>query len=120
MDRNEFEIIFLDDRDESGFITGDQPIVNLMGTGDGRETTELVLYYPLGPDLSCLVVPKEYKLRSSSIPHEVVKELNDRVAWESENFLVANSDGVLQRIVSQPSLTIPTVARILDSLVKTS
>ena len=46
VDRNEFEIIFLDDRNESGFITGDQPIVNLMGSGDGKETTELALYYP--------------------------------------------------------------------------
>lgn len=120
VDRKEFDIVFLDDRDAVGFITGDQPVVNLMGTGYGRETTELALYYPLGPGLSCLVVPREYNLRSTSIPRAIVKKLNNRVAWESRSFLVANSNGVLQRIVSNPSLTRPPVGSILDSLVKMS
>ncbi len=120
VDRNEFDIVFLDDRDEAGFITGDQPIVNLMGTGDGREVTQLALYYPLGPVLSCLVVPREYKLRSSSIPRAIVKELNDLIAWKSRDFLVANSISVLQHIVSKPSLTGSPAGRIFDSLVKTS
>ena len=77
VDRFEFDIIFLDDRNGVGFITGDQPIVNLMGTGDGTETTELVLYYPLGPDLSCLVVPREHGLCSVASSGEVVEALND-------------------------------------------
>ena len=119
VDRNEFEIIFLDDSDEAGFITGDQPVVNLMGAEGGRETTELALYYPLGPDLSCLVVPRECKLRSAGIPRSIVEELNDLIAWESRNFLVANSIGALQSIVSNPSSTEPSARRILDSLVKT-
>ena len=119
VDRNEFEIIFLDDTDEAGFITGDQPLVNLMGARDGRETTELALYYPLGPDLSCIVVPKECTFRSAGIPRAVVEELNDLIAWESRNFLVAKSVGALERIVSKQSSTRPSTRGILDSLVKT-
>ena len=118
VDRNEFDIIFLDDRDDVGFITGDQPVVNLMGTGDSRKTTELALYYPLAPDLSCLVVPRERKLHSLDIHGAIVEELNDLVAWESSSFLVASSNGILERIGSRPSLTRPLGCRILDSLVK--
>ncbi len=118
VDRNEFDIIFLDDRDDVGFITGDQPVVNLMDTGDSRKTTELALYYPLAPDLSCLVVPRERKRHSLDIPGAIVEELNDLVAWESSSFLVASSNGILERIGSRPSLTRPLGCRILDSLVK--
>ena len=120
VDRNQFDIVFLDDGDDVGFITGDQPVVNLLGTGDGSETTELALYYPLSPSLSCLVVPKELKLRSVDIPGEILKELNDLIAWESRSFWVASSNGILQHIVSKPSLTRPPARRILDCLVKTS
>ena len=57
VDRNQFDIVFLDAGDDRGFITGDQPVVNLLGTGDGSETTELALYYPLSPSLSCFDLP---------------------------------------------------------------
>lgn len=120
VDRSEFDIVFLDDRDRVGFITGDQPVVNLLGTGDGSETTELILYYPLSPCLSCLVVPKECRLRPVDIPGHIVDDLNDFIAWESRNFWVANSNRTLQRIVSKPSLARPLGRCIVDSLVKLS
>ena len=119
-DRNEFDIAFFDDIDEVGFITGDQPVVNLMGTGDGRETTELALYYPLSPCVSCLVVPKEFRQHSVSIPGEIVYKLNDLIAWESSNFWVANSDGVLQQIVLNPPVARPESGQVLDLLLKES
>ena len=115
-DRDEFDIVFLDDTEGVGFITGDQPIVNLMGTGDSRETTELVLYYPLTPDLSCLVVPKEHNLCSVQISGGVVDTLNDIVAWESRNFLVAKSNRNLESVISRQSSTKPPGRDILDSL----
>ena len=120
VDRKQFDIVFLDDGDDAGFITGDQPVVNLLGSGDGSETTALALYYPLSPSLSCLVVPKEYKLHSVDIPGEILKELNDLIAWESTSFWVASSNRILQHIVSNRSLTRPPAGRILDFLVKTS
>ena len=89
--------------------------MNLLGTEDNRETTELTLYYPLSPSLSCLISPKEYGICSADIPSEVVEELNDLIAWESNDFLVANSDRVLQHIVKKPRLTRPPTCRILDS-----
>ena len=120
VDRNNFNIIFLDDRDGVGFVTGDQPIINLMATGAGRETTELTMYYPLTPNLSCLVAPRESKLCSVDIPGPFVGEFNDLVAWESRNFLIANSKGILQNTLRRTSLTRPAARQIIDSLAKTS
>lgn len=120
VDRNEFDIAFLDDRYDVGFITGDQPVVNLLGTGDSRETTELALSFPVSPDISCLVVPRDYEVHSAVIPGNVVEELNDLVAWESKDFLVAKSNKRLQTIVSRSSSTRPSGRKILESVVKAS
>ena len=118
MDRNEFDLVFLTAADDVGFITGDQPIVNLMGTGDSQETTELILYYPLKPDLACLVVPKEYNLHCVQISGEAVEALNDVVAWESRNFLVATSKEILEHAIDRQSSTRPSGFDILNSLVE--
>ncbi len=116
-DRNRVDFIFLDNRNALKFITGDQPVVNLMGTGDSNETTELALYYPLTPNLSCLVSPREYKLSSADISSAIVRELNDLIAWESHQFLIANSDTVLQCVLGEPPLSRPSPRCILDTLV---
>ena len=118
MDRNELDIIFLENSEDLGFITGDQPVVNLMGTGDDSEPTELALYYPLSPDLSCLVSPKEYRLCSANISNTTVEELNHFMARKSKHSLVANSNRALQHIVSKSSPTRLPTYRILDSLAK--
>ena len=118
VDRNQFDIIFLESRDGREFITGDQPIVNLLGTEDGSPPTDLVLYYPLSPVLSCLLSPKEYGLRGGDIPCAIVQELNELIARASKQFLVARSDTVLHQILNKPSLKRPATRDILDFLVK--
>ena len=116
VDRNEFEIVFLESRGDARFVTGDQPIVNILGTGDSRATTELAFYYPLSPRLACLISPIEYGLISREIPNEIVEELNDLIAWESNEFLVANSEEALQRIVTKPPSSRPPARHLLDLL----
>ncbi len=118
VDRNEFDIIFTESWDGVRFITGDQPVVNVMGNGYDGETTELALYYPLSPDLSCLVSPKEYRLDSAKVPDEIVQDLNDFIAWRSKRFLVADSNSELQRVASKPPLHNPPTRRIVESLVR--
>ena len=111
VDRKEFDIVFEENKCDLGFITGDQPVVNLLGTGDGSETKELAFYYPLSPQLSCVLAPKTYRLRSGSISSDIVQELNALIAWESKQFLVANADTDLPSLTS-PSR--PSTGRILD------
>ena len=120
VDRNEFDIIFLESKGNIEFITGDQPVVNLLGTGDGSETTELALYYPISPVLACLLVPSNLKLSATDIPDAIVKQFNDLIAWESRHFLVASSDRVLQGILSKPSSQNRPSLTILDFLVEIS
>ena len=115
VDRKEFEIVFVENRCDLGFITGDQPVVNILGTGDGRETEELAFCYPLSPQLSCVLAPKTYRFRSGSISRDIVQELNALIAWESKQFLVAKADTDLPNLTS-PSR--PSTGRILDSLAK--
>lgn len=67
VDRSEFRIVFAENGRDLGFITGDQPVVNLLGAEDGSETKELAFYYPLSPQLACVLAPKTYRLRSGSI-----------------------------------------------------
>ena len=117
-DRKQFEVIFLENRSELGFITGDQPVVNLMGNKDGGETTELAFYYPLSPGLSCLLAPKAYKLQSVILPYSAVEELNDLIARDSKHFLVANSNESLQQTIGNLPLPSTHHNQILDSLRK--
>lgn len=110
-DRSEFDIIFLDNTTDLGFITGDQPIVNLMGTRNGTPPEEIALYYPLAPDLAFILLPKEYKPCSMNI--DMVKELNDLIMWESKHFLVSDSTKVLEQYLNNPISRIPPTCRIL-------
>ncbi len=118
VDRNEFDIIFLEGSNDLGFITGDQPVVNLLGTGIGNpsETTELALYYPLSPFLACLLSPRDYKVRCTDIPNEIVEELNDFIVWDSNQFLVANSNKILQHVLGKSSSPEEPTCHIFDSL----
>ena len=116
VDRNEFDIVFLESRGDARFITGDQPIVNILGTGDSRATAELAFYYPLSPRLACLISPKEYELSCKEIPNAIVEELNDLMAWESNEFLVADSEGVLNRVVTKLPSSRPPACHLLDLL----
>ena len=85
--RNELDIIFLESGNGREFITGDQPIVNLLGTGDGSAPEDLAFYYPLSPVLSCLVSSKKYGLLGGEIPCGIVEGLNELISWESKQFL---------------------------------
>ena len=116
VDRNRFEIIFLKNMDGPSFITGDQPVVNFMGTGDDSPQKELALYYPLSPDLSILLSPREYKLRSMNVTSEIVNELNEFIAWKSSQLLVAASSDVLQKFVNNSPSGRPLTCRILAHL----
>lgn len=116
VDRNDFGIVFLRSKSEARLITSDQPIVNLLGSGDSSPTEELAFYYPLSPNLACIISPKHYGLVSRDIPEETVEELNRLVAWKSNEFLVASSEETLQCFVSKLPLSRPQAHCIIDLL----
>ena len=118
LDRRQLNVVFLGARDDAAFITGDQPAVNLMGTGDERETSEIALFYPLAPELSCLIAPEDRKLGSFNLSADMVNQLNDVVAWEAVSFLVGNSHDVLRRVIGERPRSRPPSDRVFDALIR--
>ena len=110
-DRHEFEIIFLDCQADSEFITGDQPVVNILGDKDGRPPEELAFYYPLSPNLAMILAPKSLKSRAVLTKFDIAatNELNDLIAWESGQLLIARSPDQLTRhkLKSPTQLPVP-------------
>ena len=98
-DRHGFEIIFLDCPAGSEFITGDQPVVNILTNRDGRPPEELAFYYPLSPNLAMILAPKSLELGAilTKFDIEATNELNDFIACESRHFLIASSPDQLKR-----------------------
>ena len=97
VDREKFEVAFLESRPDSEFITGDQPIINLFRSKDeNTPPTELALYYPLEPGLAMVLSPKEYELKSTRLSSELVDELNGLIVLQSREFLVAKSPKALR------------------------
>ena len=99
VDRADLEVIFLRTETECQFITGDQPIVNLFLSVDtDTPPDELIFYFPLGPLLSLLLLPKDYRLTSLDATPNIVELLNNYIAFNSKEFLVANSKKMLCEI----------------------
>ena len=114
VDRKELEITYLDCLSNLEFITGDQPLVNLFGTRDNTPTEELVLYYPLSPKLAMVLAPKEMDLGASLslLGESEVWELNDLIAWEAREILVAKTSNMLARY-ERPRTSPPALMRVL-------
>lgn len=99
-DRKRLEISFLKNR-SVGFITGDQPIVNLAYK-ENMKHDDVVIYYPLRSDLAVLLSFRDLQLRSSEISNEVAKGLNETIAFNSNQFLVGASKELLGEFVNKP------------------
>ena len=112
-DRNKFKVVFLENKTDHGFITGDQPIVNLLSNRDGSPPEELAFYYPLAPDLALLLSPREFKLRP--INSKTFEELNDLIAWESRHFLIAQSVATLQIYTADRAQVSPPTCQIFQA-----
>ena len=116
--RNGFDIVFLENESSLGLITGDQPIVNVSGTlgGNARVPEELVLYYPLTPHLALVYAEKKHKLESQPVGQSVVKMLNDHMAVNSHENLVASHCSALVPYVGSHVPSVPSHIEILQCL----
>ena len=117
-DRDEWEIIFLDCPAGSEFITGGQPVVNILSKKDGSRPEHLAFYYPLSPELAIIMAPKSLKLRSilAKFDSEATNELNDLIAWESPHFLIARSLDQLTRYKLKSPMQLPVRLSFLPDI----
>ena len=115
---HDFDIVFLENSGNLGFVTGDQPVINLLANRHGGDTTGTTFYYPLSPNLSCLVVPKRLELQSKRIPDKIVEELNGFIAWHSSHFIVGDSNTVVQLAIVKQPFPNQSARAILDRIAK--
>ena len=117
-DRHGWEIIFLDCPAGTEFITGGQPVVNVLGNKDGRPPEELAFYYPLSPNLAMILAPKSLELRAVFTKFDIAatNEINDLIAWESGQFLIARSSDQLTRYKLKSSTQPPVPLSFLPDI----
>ena len=115
---HDFDIVFLENSGNLGFVTGDQPVINLLANRYGGDTTGTTFYYPLSPNLSCLVVPKRFDLQSKQIPDKVIEELNGFIAWHSSHFVVGGSNTVVQLAIEKQPFPNQSARAMLDRIAK--
>lgn len=92
-DRREFEIIYLKAPEGQKFISGDQPVVNILAPKDGSPPDDLVLYYPVTPELGMLLAPRNKRFQNifRMFGSANLKELNDQIAQNAQSTLIATS-----------------------------
>ena len=95
VDRRDLKFTFLENTTDVGFITGDQPLVNLLATPH-ENPEELVVFYPLNSRLSLLMSPREYTPTSIHVTDQLVKYFNCCIAWNSRDSLVSDSESDLE------------------------
>ena len=91
VDRDDFDFMFLENTTDDGFITGDQPLVNLLASRRATEPEDFIAYYPLNSRLSLLMSPKKFTPSSIHVTRHLVKYFNQCIAWQSRDSLVSDS-----------------------------
>ncbi len=115
-DEDGFDIFFIESKTGPSFVTGDQPVINVLGNRQGGDSTETLLYYPLSPNLSCLVSTNEYRLKSKQVSSELVTRLNGLFASYSYEFIAGDSESAIQLAIKNKPFPNQSVRNILDQL----
>ncbi len=116
---NSLEIVFLENKN-SGFVTGDQPIINLLANRFGGDVTDYAFYYPLSPHLACLLTHKSRNLSSKLIPPKIMNKLNGLMSCHSHQFLIGDSANAIQLAIKNQPTPNQTVRDIFESLTTNS
>ena len=98
-DRQEFEIIYLKAPVGQKFISGDQPVVNVLAPKDGSHPDHLVFFYPVTPELGMLLLPrhKQFQNLSTMFGPANLEELNGLIALNAQSTLIATSSDQLEK-----------------------
>ncbi len=94
-----YRIVFLPNATTTPFITGDQPIINLL---DPHATDDLEFYYPLAPALAMVLSKdqKKWPTQRHNVSSLEVERYNHLIYEISEDQLYANDEAYLRALVS--------------------
>ena len=79
------------------FITSDQPIINLKANYRfEEETNELLLFYPLSPDIA-LLIGKGIDKYPDNLDDDTINELNSKMDAAKDKYLFFSSEGQMMQ-----------------------
>nr|WP_198148547.1 DUF4238 domain-containing protein [Sphingomonas sp. Y57] len=98
--RRSYRLLFLPNETDIPFITGDQPIINLIGI----ETEELDFYYPLSPKLAMIytATPERYPGAGRPTSRFQVEHYNFRMFARSDAQIYGNDPAYLKAVAALP------------------
>jgi hypothetical protein len=102
LERKSRKLVLVENDTGIPFVTGDQPVTNLLGNGKtGPE--ELVLYYPITPRLALVLgeANKEPPFTTSDITPSKVADLNARIVAASHSQIFSCSEASLAQLREQ-------------------
>lgn len=105
LDKN-LRFLFLENNTATPFITGDQPIFNILNdkVNEQGEVIELELYYPLTP--KCAVYlhfrPEQVDIyEGKTVDEQYVKELNQKVFENADFYVFADNEEILKQMTGK-------------------
>lgn len=102
LDKN-LRLLFIDNNTATPFITGDQPVFNILNDklNDEGEVIELELYYPLTPKCAISVHFRREQLDFSegkTVDENYVKYLNKKVFDNADYYVFADNEKILEQV----------------------
>lgn len=100
LDRRSYRLVLLDNPHPIPMITGDQPILNILGPEDGSPPDELAFYYPLSPTRAMVLTDKPdlFPDARTTLTLEEVDRFNRRIARTSLEQVYSNSREYLAQL----------------------
>lgn len=90
--RRRRQLVLIENSTEIPFITGDQPITNLLGSISDSPPEVLILYYPITPSLALVLTEEDREPPFTEVTSEKVLELNERILAVSHRQVFASSE----------------------------
>lgn len=93
VDRNNYSVKILKTEGADEFITSDQPVINLLGSGNGTPAEHLVFYYPIGADRALMYFPNDLPFANVGevLQGHEVHQLNQAIICNSHEFLFSST-----------------------------
>jgi hypothetical protein len=98
-DRGQFTIVLLNNRTDTPFITGDQPIINIHATFEPGAPEKLEFFYPISPQTAMLLLEASSD-HSQSVTVENVLRFNNLIARNSHEQVFSNSREYLEALIA--------------------
>lgn len=97
--------VFLEKKADSdiSFITGDQPVINLVGdeTNEDGISKDLLFYYPISPNHTIKIsfIESDEKYQHQILNTDEIHFLNNRIRDEYNEFLFSDSESLLEKYI---------------------